>query len=388
MLSQPNFNILKYGEIFPRVENILQCGMYLRSIHSNEVIWSRGIYDLLDLPQTSPPPDRSLFLKCISESDRDRVIKTTRKSEEDNEPYKMEFNITTLKGVQKRLYAENYLVFDENNKVKEYYGLLKDITESYNATVELNNKVISLNKSNASLQEFAYVASHDLHEPLRKILTFVDRVNSKFGNTFNTELKMYCDKITNSANSMQTLLNDLLDFSRLSTKPIQIENVALNTVMESTLNGLEILIEENNVEITYQLPHTIEGFFGQLQQLFTNLISNSIKFSRNEEACKIKIESNYIDPLNYQMFPLTLNKKYIGITVKDNGIGFDQSYSEKIFEVFQRLHGKAEYKGSGIGLSICKKITENHAGFIYASGKKNEGATFTIILPENQNNDF
>ena len=379
------FDPSKYGEIFPHVEKILQCGVYTRSYQSNITEWSKGVYDILGLDNCEMAPDPNYFYNRICEEDKQRIVEVAKKSAENKETYEIEFSITDAKGVQKRLYAENRMVFDENNEIIEYTGILKDITEVYNTRIELLNKIYALNKSNESLQEFAYVASHDLQEPVRKILTFVERASSKYGSTFNQDLALYCSKIETSAYKMQTLLNDLLDFSRLSKTPVDIEKVNLKEIINNVIDELDVLIEGKDVEIVNDTKHWVAAFPGQFQQLFTNLISNAIKFKCNDRPCRIKITSSEIDPLNYKMFPLALNQKYISVTVDDNGIGFDQVYSEKIFQVFNRLHGKAEYKGSGIGLSICKRIAENHQGFIYAVGRKDEGATFTVILPEQQN---
>lgn len=249
--------------------------------------------------------------------------------------------------------------------------------------VQINSELQSLNEN---LENFAYVASHDLNEPLRKIRTFGDLVQEEITNekpNFPTILD-YIQRMQLSAERMQDLINDLLSYSRASIDAPK-SNVNLQDVINQVVSDLHPLIQENAAEIqTEQLPNTIKGHDIQLRQLFQNLITNAIKFRKKELKPKIIIQSEKIkgEKINAPDGKIKTEHSYYKISVIDNGIGFDEKYTEKIFAVFQRLHGRNEYKGTGIGLSICKKITENHKGFITAKSKEGEGATFIIYLPE------
>ncbi len=256
-----------------------------------------------------------------------------------------------------------------------------NITEAKQTKIELENNVKALKRSNEELQQFAHIASHDLQEPLRKILAFTDRVKEKNGETLSNDSLNYFDRIVNSAHRMRNLINDLLSYSRFSNTDIETEPVDLNLLLNDILSDLEMAIQKKNAEVVIGDLPVIDGIKIQLQQLFQNLISNSLKFSSTSRIPIIEIICK-----NHMKADLLHNgsgesNHWCNIYVKDNGIGFEQQHAEKIFQIFQRLHGRSEFEGSGIGLSICKKIVENHHGKISASGYPDEGATFTITLP-------
>lgn len=372
----------RFVENFPQIEKILHFGSYSKNMQTGVVHWSEGMYEILGIAPFSETPRRELL--NVVDEDKEKVAKAVAESKEHKQNYQIEFSITDNKGAFKRLYAENFLIFDEEGNIKEYNGILNDITDRYLIKLDLEQKVQLLNKSNEALKDFAYAASHDLHEPLRKILTFIDRVNEKYSRTFNEELKSYCDRINKSAVNMQSLLNDLLNFSRVSASTLQstYATVNLSNVLDEVLSDLDIRIEESGCIINKDVSHQFQAIPSQLHQVFSNLIGNAIKFRKQNQPCKIDIKSEWLDAPS---LPLTSNTKYVKVSISDNGIGFDPMYSDKIFQVFQRLHGKAEYQGSGIGLAICKKAMENHNGRIYAEGLPGQGAIFTLIFPQKQN---
>lgn len=379
-----NFNPNKYVEIFPQIENILQFGVYVIDVTTGSAQWSPGMFHVLGVEPYSIEQKAENIYAYMDEKDVSRIKQLAENSVKTLTPYRTEFFITDIKGNLKRIYAENFLIFDDDGKLKEYNGIFKDISERYNSRIHLEDKVKQLNVSNIALQEFANVASHDLNEPLRKIQTFIDRIYNKHSESFNEDLKILFDKISKSANGMRLLLNDLLDFSRLSTITVGYEKTNLEEIIKNVLSDLEVNIDESKAIINIDANITVDGYPIQLKQLFTNLITNSIKFSKKDFTPIINIKFETISKQDFPMFPLVSEKNYIKITVSDNGIGFEQEYAEKIFNVFQRLHGKSEYSGSGIGLSIVKKVVENHHGFIYANSKQNEGTVFTIIMPQTQ----
>ena len=273
-------------------------------------------------------------------------------------------------------------IFDRNDLglVESVLNISIDITEQEEAEKELYSKNIQLQQSNTSLEEYAYVASHDLKEPLRKIVTFSDRMLTTQADTLAEDGKVYLNKIITAALRMQTMINDLLAVSTIMGNT-SFEPTDLNTIVEEALIALDHKIEETNAAVEHDDLPTAAIVPSQFRQLFQNLINNSLKFARADVPPQIKITSGIVAHSAVKQFGLRKAKEYLRIKVRDNGIGFDDQYAAKIFAIFQRLHGRSEYEGTGIGLSICKKIAENHGGTIIAHGVVNEGATFTIIIP-------
>jgi signal transduction histidine kinase len=234
------------------------------------------------------------------------------------------------------------------------------------------NKELEL--SNTELMQYASLASHDLQEPLRKIISFCNLIFEKHLES-NEEAKHYFLKVISSAERMRNLINDLLNFSRLSAESVFIK-ASLSDIINETLSDLELLIEEKKAKVmVHDLP-AVEIIPGQIRQLFQNLLSNSLKFAGNDVPPVIEISSRIISG--------DANEgDKVCISISDNGIGFDNTYRDKIFGIFQRLHRREVYDGTGIGLAIVKKIIEKHNGTITADGKPGAGATFTITLPVN-----
>lgn len=235
--------------------------------------------------------------------------------------------------------------------------------------------------SNRELEEFAYVASHDLQEPLRKVMAFGDRLETKFGEALGEQGKDYLGRMSNATRRMQTLINDLLTYSRVTTKAQPFAPVDLSTVTQEVLSDLETRTTEVNGRVEVDQLPTVQADPLQMRQLFQNLIGNALKFSRPDEPPVVTVSSR---PLNGKDSLSSMgldSKEALEITVQDNGIGFDAKYADRIFGTFQRLHGRGEYEGTGIGLSVCRKIVERHGGMIQAESEPNSGATFIITLP-------
>lgn len=242
---------------------------------------------------------------------------------------------------------------------------------------ELEHLTIELKQSNEELQNFAYISSHDLQEPLRKIQSFGDRLKSLEAENISDKGKDYLDRMLNASSRMQRLIEDLLTFSRLTTKARQFEQVNLNSILRGVLSDLEIAIEKSGAIITADALPYIEAEPTQMRQLFQNLISNAIKFRNENKSPVINISSTY-KKLN--------GRRGIELLFEDNGIGFEQKYAHKIFNIFQKLEGQ-KYEGSGIGLSICKKIAILHGGNIIVKSKPEKGTTFTVTLAMKQENN-
>lgn len=259
---------------------------------------------------------------------------------------------------------------------------LMDVTEQMEYEAELLEKQKELETTNFELEQFAYIASHDLQEPLRKVRTFGDRLSSMFNEALGEKGRDYISRMQNAAERMQVLINDLLKFSRVSRAERTEVSVDLNDPLTETIETLELEIAQQGAEIHYDPLPVVRGDKAQFRQLFQNLLSNAIKYSKAGVAPRVDIHvttANGHDelPLNGKSSP-----NYWKISVKDNGIGFDPKYKEQIFVIFQRLHGRTEYSGTGIGLAICEKIVTNHGGYITADGQPGEGAEFTIFLPK------
>ena len=248
----------------------------------------------------------------------------------------------------------------------------------------LENKVRELDRSNKELEEFAYIASHDLQEPLRKITSFSERLKEKLPSNLEPDVQLYLNRMLAATDNMRMLIDNLLEFSRTSRISEPFVRTDLNNIISEVIADLELKIEETSTSVTSETLPVIDAIPMQMRQLFTNLFTNAIKFKGDGATPKIEIKSSELSDEEKDANHLRVNNKYFKITVKDHGIGFDQEYSMKIFQIFQRLHGKAEYPGSGIGLAICKKIVENHSGRIFATSEAGKGAEFIIILPESQ----
>jgi PAS domain S-box-containing protein len=291
--------------------------------------------------------------------------------------------------ISKRTF-ENYLfpMKDENQNVYSVLGIAHDITDYIETTIELEKtyktmeeKNRELERSNKELGSFTYVASHDMQEPLRKIQAFGKRIVEKETQNLSDSGKDYLSRMVEAAHRMQKLIDSLLEFSRTTTATKKFEVSDLNILIDEVKRDNRFSLEEKQAVIEVSPLPVISVVPFQFKQLVSNLISNSIKYSKTSESPRITITSDIIPSKQIDRAGKLNGINYCRIRFSDNGIGFDPVFSEQIFELFQRLHGRAEYSGSGIGLSICKKIVENHQGFITAEGKPDEGATFYVYLP-------
>lgn len=251
---------------------------------------------------------------------------------------------------------------------------------------DLQQNITLLNKSNQELEQFAYVASHDLQEPLRKISTFSDRLQVKYKEQLPPDAIQLIDRMVVAVARMRVLINDLLIFSRAGRiAPESVTEVDMSMLLQNVLSDLEVGLQEKNAVVhAAQLP-VIEGNITNFQQLFQNLLTNAIKFAHPDRQLEINITYQVVKGKEIHVIKENRwDEEFCRICIEDNGIGFDQAYAERIFLIFQRLHGVSEYSGTGIGLAICKKIVDSHHGYIMAYGYPLKGATFVIILPLKQ----
>ena len=287
------------------------------------------------------------------------------------------------KSGEDKYFLNNMVGIFENGKLISAWGTQRDITERRKSEEQLKIFNRKLQQSNRELQDFAYVASHDLQEPLRKIQTFGDRLKAKYADKLEDGGLDYLERMRSAAHRMQTLIQDLLSFSRVTTKAQPFAPVDLEKITCEVLSDLEVKIEETGATVEIENLPTIEADPSQMRQLIQNLVGNALKFRRDDVSPVIKISTG-TNVHHANGNGAKEKEQSCKITVKDNGIGFDEKYLDKIFTVFQRLHGRAEYEGSGVGLAVCRKIVERHHGSITAHSAPGEGASFIITLPLEQ----
>jgi PAS domain S-box-containing protein len=262
----------------------------------------------------------------------------------------------------------NTHIFKKNDK-NVILAISRDITERKKSEEKLKELLEKLSTSNEELEQFAYITSHDLQEPLRTIANFTQLLQRRYKGKFDPDADEFMEYIVDASVRMKEMIHDLLEYSRVSTSKEEFKPLNLNKVLVDVLNDLKYTIKENNAEIIHDELPTVMGDYDQISRVFLNFINNAIKFKKDEEPPKIKISAVKDEKRN----------EYI-ISVKDNGIGMDKQYLERIFIIFQRLHTIAEYKGSGIGLAITKKIIEKHGGRVWAESKLGSGSTFNFTL--------
>jgi light-regulated signal transduction histidine kinase (bacteriophytochrome) len=238
-------------------------------------------------------------------------------------------------------------------------------------TAELTEAKQKLERSNKDLQDFAFAASHDLQEPLRKIQSFGNLLQKEYGEALETKAKDFLQRMQSASARMQSLIRDLLAYSRVTTKAQPFAPVDLNNAVQEALSNLEMSLQQTHASVEIHPLPSVEADSIQMTQLFQNLIGNAIKFAREGVPPQVKVYSLLSDDKSE-------------LHVEDNGIGFDENYSEQIFAPFERLHGRAKYEGTGIGLAICRRIVERHGGEISARSSPGKGSTFIVTLPLKQ----
>jgi signal transduction histidine kinase len=285
------------------------------------------------------------------------------------------------------LYKKNHQLMAQEQKLSSINRSLeieiKDRIASEEKIKELNKQLLEninqLESTNKELDRFAYMASHDLQEPLRKIRIFSERIQENYADIIGDEGRVYIEKMQSACIRMQNLIDDILAFSKISVDKGSLVNSKLGTLVTEVINDMDHEIKEKNAKVIIENLPELPVNQGLMKSLFQNLISNSLKYSRKEIAPVISITTHSNgSTIMDESGPF---KKFHRIYVKDNGIGFEQQYADQIFTMFKRLHAGPEYKGTGIGLAICKKIVEEHHGYISARSAVDEGTTFTISLP-------
>ena len=310
--------------------------------------------------------DPQLFPRLLHPEDRERVLAEDERTEGTGEPFRMEYRQFTRDGRMVWLRDEAVLVRDEEGIPLFWQGVMFDITEQKHSEEELTELVEELRRSNAELEQFAYVASHDLQEPLRMVSSYTQLLGRRYKGKLDSDADEFIGYAVDGANRMQILINDLLQYSRVGTRGKPFSPTDMDAVVEAARANLRVAIEESGAEVSADSLPTVMGDQSQLVQLFQNLISNAIKF-HSEETPRVHVGAERRG--GYWIF-----------SVRDNGIGIEEQYLERIFVIFQRLHARKEYSGTGIGLAVCKKIVERHGGKIRVESEPARGSTFYFTL--------
>ncbi|MBK5272494.1 MAG: PAS domain-containing protein, partial [Bacteroidia bacterium] len=330
--------------------------------------------------------------KIIHPDDWEKTKKRWQQSIKTGKDYEMENRLLRKDGKYLWHLTRAIAIKDEDDKIKTWIGSKTEIQEQReqkevlekeiaDRTYELRQANEELLKINADLEAFAYVSSHDLQEPLRKIQTLASRILEKEKENLSVKGKDYFQRMQVTANRMQKLIEDLLAYSRTGTSERKFEKINLAIIIEEVKKELKYKIAEKNATIEAEELYPVNIIRFQFHQLLNNLIGNSLKFSRPQHPPHIIIKGSLVKGSDIRTQNLPPEKNYCHISIADNGIGFEKEFSEKIFEVFQKLHSKDEYEGTGIGLAIVKKIVDNHHGIIIATSLLNKGVTFDIYIP-------
>ena len=364
-------------------EQIGKYGTWQYNKDNHEFSFSNNLYKLFNLPED----DKDQLELALSKFCPEELLNVKNKAKKMRVNEFLgpnNFSIVTSKGETKHLrYIGKMVENFEGRKI--LLGVTTDITEEVLNNLEITQKNIELETSNKELHAFNYVASHDLQEPLRKIETFISRIEIEDFSQLSESSKQYFERIKISSVRMRNLIQDLLQFSRTNTSEKVFQKVDLNEILLLAKNEVLGGAEDGNIILDSEKLPSLMAIPFQMKQLFINLLGNSIKYKKPNNSVKVKIEYKKLklDELNKVKFPE--KRLYHQIIVSDNGLGFESKYKDKIFELFSRLHNKDQIVGTGIGLAICRKIVENHKGTITAKGSVGKGAVFTIILPDFNN---
>lgn len=380
-LSIANKELKIFDQSSRQAEILGQYGSWVLDYDTLKFSYSDNKFRLLGCEPQSFDPSFTKFLEFVHPDDKHIIIETNEKAIKTKEIASVDFRIIRKDG-KIRHFKVIAKTFKDSSGTESMIGTTQDVTDDYIKSQQLKVRNNELEQNIKELNEFNHVASHDLQEPLRKIQTFISRINDKEKENLSEFGKEYLSRIEKVSNRMRVLINDLLQYSRTNRTEKIFTKTNLNEQLSNSLLELSQIIEEKKAIITYNELPEIKGISFQIQQLFTNLLSNSLKYAKQDIVPVIDIHFSEIIAKNESKLKDKTSKKYNKIEFTDNGIGFDQENAEKIFLLFNRLHGKTEYYGTGVGLAICKKIVETHGGYIFATSTINQGATFTIYLPE------
>lgn len=382
-VSDPSFFVL---EVYSDITKLKQSEKWLRfseeklrvATMATEVgvwAWKRGarpitVSDnwrrLFGIPRETEVTFRT-WRNALHEEEKDSVVAELKAVHAGQPEFQTEYRVVHRDGTTRWVVDRGRAIYDSNGDVEEMAGISLDITNRKQAEEDLLRASRELERSNKDLESFAYVASHDLQEPLRTISGFVQLLEQRMGSQLDDKSKLYIQHAVDGSRRMHQMITDLLSYSRISRQPFAPKPVALKDVLEQVLALTRKSIEESGANVVIRELPAVRADASQMIRLFQNLIGNAIKFRSDR-------------PLEIQVAAERQQRVWI-FSVKDNGIGLDLKHHERIFQVFQRLHSRQKYPGNGIGLSICKKIIERHGGSIWVESTPDRGCTFFFTLP-------
>lgn len=405
ILEQKNEELRKSEERYLKIFDFSPVAMTLAEIGNNQITYANeNFYKTFgyskeeiigrtaeELNLVSPEENARLIQIILGYLDDDRPLEELQKlSPEETEQlllklrlkmFKDGFEVNYLRKNGENFYALVFFEIVEIGGKKVTISSYQDISERKKAAAQVEKQNEELLKMNKELESFNYISSHDLQEPLRKIQIFSNRIMETEQEKLSDQGREYFNKIQASAHRMQTLIRDLLAYSRISADEQPLVNTELEKIAEQVITELKDDIDDDKAVVEIRKLDRCPVIPFQFHQMLTNLVCNSLKFTRDGVTPRISIESRIEKGSNLPHESLKADSKYCHIIVQDNGIGFEQEYAERIFDVFRQLNVKGKYKGSGIGLSIVKKIVDNHNGYIKASGEPDGGARFDIYIP-------
>ncbi|WNO08465.1 PAS domain-containing protein [Teredinibacter sp. KSP-S5-2] len=336
---------------------------------SDDAYWTPKFYELLGYENNELHASLSGFLSLLHPEDHEEVMKAVNEHIKTGIPYDIKYRLKTKSGKYKWFRASAASSLDAVGSPRRMVGTIQDINDLKLNQDKLEKAITQLKSSNNDLEQFAYVASHDLQEPIRVISSYVQLINRRYRNTFDSDGEEFLAFIVDACKRMQTLINDLLDFSRLGRGTPEKKQVNLNEIVTNIQSFLANKIEETHAVIKVDALPTVIASPSQMERLFQNLIGNSLKYVKEGVPPEVRIGVEETAQ-SWQIF------------INDNGIGIDPKYFDKIFVIFQRLHAIDEYSGTGVGLAVCKRIVDSHGGEIWVDSAPGEGTTFTFTLPK------
>jgi signal transduction histidine kinase len=380
-LKKANDDLKFLNHSFNNAEKIAGFGHWKINLETMVYTFSDNFFRLLGVEPHSFEPTLANVAKYIHPDDLDFVIKKHEESLITQESTSMMFRFVLPNGDFRYIVSVGSFTRNSSGQMVKT-GVNYDMSDQYKKTLELEENNKELKSINEELESFNNIVSHDLQEPLHKIQMFISRIEAKEMDLITEQGKVYFAKIRTSANKMQTLLIDLVNYSRTIKGDKVFAETDLNEVLVQVIDDLSLNIENKKANVNVGLLPTLKVIPFQVEQLFINLISNSLKYSKEEVVPEITVFTEDIEVNDIYENQLISNEDFYKIVVADNGIGFKQEYADKVFILFQRLEKDSKYSGTGLGLAICKRIVENHDGFIKVNSEPGVGTRFAVYLPK------